>query len=307
MELSQLNTFVVVAKTLHFTRAAEVLNLTQPAVSNQIKILENELGHQLFIRGKGDIRLTDAGEILLEYAKNILDKLDEMKVKINELDFKRPSSIKAAAVTNSVNIMIFVVLQRLFRKKYKKFDLQFESACSSEEIIELILNRDVEIGFVREGLCSPNIMQVPFVSTQFEFVVGNNHPLAKKTRLTLNDLKDEEWILLVKGNGFRTIVDNYFKKIDFQPSNLVETNDALFLLEMIKGGGKISILPEPIIQEVDFKFLKIKMPPCKVQINAAFLKSKENDFYYEFLEAMLESGLSGFTPIFQKKQKATTT
>lgn len=303
MELSQLNTFSVVAKTLHFTRAAEVLRLTQPAVSQQIKSLENELGYQLFFRGKSEIYLTEAGKILQEYTNRVLDNLDEMKVKLNDIDFKIPSSLKVATVTNSINGIVFVVLQRLYRKKYKNFEIQFVSANSSEEVLELLLSREIDIGFLREGVESPNLIQFPFVSTEFSFVVGEKSPLVNKESIDLSELLKEEWILFKKVNGFRIVIDNYFEKIGFQPTTILETNDASFLMEMIKWGNKISLLPNPTIKETNLKIININAPKCSVRMDAAFLRSKENDFYYEFLEAMLESNLEGFVYLYQKKEK----
>lgn len=305
MELSQLNTFAVVAKTLHFTRAAEVLHITQPAVSQQIKSLESELGYQLFYRGKSEIYLTDAGKILLEYANKILDNVDEMKAKLNEIDFKIPASLKLATVTNSINGIVFVVLQGLYRKKYKNFEIQFVSANSSEEVLELLLNREIDIGFLREGVSSPQLVQFPFVSTEFSFVVGEKSQLAEKDSIELNDLLKEEWVLFEKTNGFRIVIENYFERIGFHPSKILETNDSSFLMEMIRLGNKISLLPNPTIKETNLKIINVNAPKCSVRMDAAFLRSKENAFYYEFLEAMLESNLEGFKYLYQKKNNCS--
>lgn len=299
MENSHLKTFLVVAKTLHFTRASEILNLTQPAVSHQIKSLEKELGQELFVRGKNGIILTEAGKVLLDYANKSLDLLDEAKIKIDEIDQLQPKLLKIAAVTNSLN-NVFGQLQHIFRKKYKNFDLVFVNAINGQEIIDMILNREIDIGFIREGLTIPNITQIPFVSTDFLFVVGNNHPLAQKSDLKLKDLATEEWILFDKSNGFRAAVDLYFEKVNFQPLNLTETNDGFFLFEMVKSGGKISLLPKSNVIEQNIKTLKVNTPKFSIQLNAAFYKPRIIEFYYEFLETMFEADLSGFKRLYKR-------
>lgn len=299
MENSHLKTFIVVANTLHFTRAAEILHLTQPAVSHQIKSLENELGQELFVRGKNEIIITEAGKVLFDYANKSLDLLDEAKTKIDEIDQFQPKSLKISSVTNSLN-NIFGQLQQIFRKKYKNFDLLFFNANNGQDIIDMILNREIDIGFIKDGRNIPNLTQIPFVSTEFLYIAGNNHQIFEKPNIKLNDLVKEEWILFEKNNGFREATDSYFEMINFHPLNLMETNDGFFLLELIKMGGKISLLPEAIVKEQKLKTLKIDAPKFTVQLNAAFHKSKATAFYYEFLETMFEADLSTFTRLYQR-------
>src|ERR1051325_8059553 len=99
MEMSQLRTFRAVAETLNSTRAAERLNLTQSAVSHQIKALETELGEPLFIRAKRGVILTAAGKVALEYAVRILDEAEEMKEKVAGREKALTGRVRVAAAT----------------------------------------------------------------------------------------------------------------------------------------------------------------------------------------------------------------
>ena len=164
------------------------------------------------------------------------------------------------------------------------------------------MNREIDIGFLRDGVNAPQLIQFPYVSTEVTFAVSEKNTLAKRDSIELSELQAEEWILFTKDNGFRIIVDNYFDKIKFYPTTLLETNDAFFLLEMIRCDNKISLLPVPTIREAKLKQINVNAPGCPVRMDAAFLKSKENDFYYEFLAALLELGLEGFDCLYKREK-----
>ena len=102
MELWQLRTFRVIAETLNFTKAADTLNLTQSAVSHQIKALESELGEPLFIRAKRGVILTAAGKVALEYAGKILDEAEEMKEKVAGREKALTGRVRVAAATQAL-------------------------------------------------------------------------------------------------------------------------------------------------------------------------------------------------------------
>src|SRR5215210_6600257 len=101
MELWQLRTFRVVAETLNFTRAAERLNLTQSAVSHQIKSLETELGEPLFIRAKRGVKLSEAGKVALEYTERMLDEADALRERVSGREHSPVGRVRAAAATQA--------------------------------------------------------------------------------------------------------------------------------------------------------------------------------------------------------------
>ena len=124
MELWQLNTFRVVAEKLHFTRASEELNLTQSAVSYQIKSLEKELGVKLFNRNKRKISLTSQGQKVLKYANKMLQQIDKMKREIKENRETLSGEIKIVASTRSLSSP-FPKIKKAFQKIYEDAELSF--------------------------------------------------------------------------------------------------------------------------------------------------------------------------------------
>ena len=102
MELWQLRTFRMVAATLNFTRAAKELNLTQSAVSHQIKALETELGEPLFIRAKRGVRLSESGKLALEHAERILDDAETLRERVSGRKQAAAGSVRVAAATQAL-------------------------------------------------------------------------------------------------------------------------------------------------------------------------------------------------------------
>ena len=105
MELSQLRTFREVAEALSFTRASQKLNMTQSAVSHQIKALERELGEPLFIRAKRGVKLSDAGKLALEYAERIIEEADALRERIGGDEHEPRGRVRAAAATQAHRVM----------------------------------------------------------------------------------------------------------------------------------------------------------------------------------------------------------
>src|SRR2546421_12487636 len=124
MELSQLRTFREVAETLSFTRASERLNLTQSAVSHQIKALEVELGEPLFIRAKRGVKLSDAGKLALEYAERIIEEADALRERIGGDEHEPRGRVRAAAATPAF-VHLFAGLFESFLREHEGIELRF--------------------------------------------------------------------------------------------------------------------------------------------------------------------------------------
>ncbi|MFL6253383.1 MAG: LysR family transcriptional regulator, partial [Pyrinomonadaceae bacterium] len=131
MELSQLRTFREVAEALSFTRAAQKLNMTQSAVSHQIKALERELGEPLFIRAKRGVRLSDAGQLALSYAERILEEADALRERISGDDHEPRGRVRAAAATQAF-VHLFAHLFESFMRDHERIELSFRTTVSTE-------------------------------------------------------------------------------------------------------------------------------------------------------------------------------
>lgn len=209
MELWQLRTFSEIAETLNFTKASEKLNLTQSAVSHQIKALEEELGVPLFIRAKRGVILTDAGKIALEYANRILNEAEEMRERVVGREKALEGRVRVAAATQAL-VYLFAPLFEEFMDAYETVELVFRTTVSTEQTIEDILNGVADVGFASLPVYSPILEVIELFDDELVLVVGKKHKLAKRNGITIKELEKERWILFERGASIRRATDAFF-------------------------------------------------------------------------------------------------
>lgn len=242
MELWQLKTFSVVAKRLHFTRASEELNLTQPAVSHQIKALEKELGEKLFIRDRGRISLTPQGEIVYSYAKKILDITEKLKSEIAESKDSMSGELKIGAVLNALDNP-FPLIYHNFKQKYNDVEVHFHGENLSEDILDKVKSGELDVGLVVIKADSKDLIEVPYGTYEVVLVVGADHPLAGREKVSAAELEDAEWALLEPKRHLRKAVERRFAAAGIAPQNIYETSDGSVIRGLVALGKKVSLLP----------------------------------------------------------------
>jgi DNA-binding transcriptional LysR family regulator len=298
MELWQLRTFCVVAKTLHFRRAAEELYLSQPAVSHQIKALEEEIEEPLFLREKDGVKLTQAGETMYLHAVKILDIADEIHTEIRENKDVLSGKIVLGYVTRGLGNP-FALHYENFKENYRDIDLFFQNEYRLENIVEKVKKGEIDIGVVSHNLDHSGLTMIPFGEYEMILVVGKNHRLAGENEVTAADLADEEWILFEPENRLRESSDEFMKKAGIAPQNIFETNDGSLIRSMVVNSNKISMLPEwGVFEELkDQKIfrLKIKDVDCKLRICLIWKASRRTKTMSAVITYLLEKQMEGFT------------
>ncbi|HEX8069382.1 MAG TPA: LysR family transcriptional regulator [Pyrinomonadaceae bacterium] len=242
MELAQLRSFRVVAETLNFTRAAERLHLTQAAVSHQIKALERELGEPLFIRAKRGVRLTDAGQVALEYAERILDDTEALRERISGRERALAGRVRAAAATQAF-VHLFASLFELFMQEHASVELSFRTTVSTEQTIADILDGTADVGFASLPVYSPALQVTELFEDELVVVVGRAHRLAARAAATVAEIEGERLILFERGASIRRATEDFFKRVQINPALALESNDTYFIKLMIERGQGISLLP----------------------------------------------------------------
>ena len=183
MELWQLRTFRVVAETLNFTRAGKQLNLTQSAVSHQIKALETELGEPLFIRAKRGVRLSESGRVALEHAERILDEAVTLRERVSGREHSKAGSVRVAAATQAL-VYLFAPFFESFMRAHPGIELSFRTTVSTEQTIAGILDGAADIGFASWPVYSPALKVEQLVEDELMVIVGRQHRLASKRAAT---------------------------------------------------------------------------------------------------------------------------
>src|SRR5205085_1463597 len=179
MELTQIETFRVVAETLNFTRASERLNLTQSAVSHQIKALERELGEPLFIRAKRGVKLSQAGKVALEYAERMLDDAQALKERVSGREHAPTGHVRAAAATQAF-VHLFAPLFESFMREHPGVELSFRTTVSTDQTVTDILNGAADVGFASMPVYSPALRMTQLFEDELMLVVGRAHKLATR-------------------------------------------------------------------------------------------------------------------------------
>lgn len=247
MNIQQLEYFLAVAKFLNFTRAAEKYYISQTAITQQIKSLEEQLGVKLFNRTKRHVELTQAGIVFIEEAKNIINV---MKEAVNR------TQATATGFLGDLNVGFIKGYEHsTFPEKiifFKSFNKNINLSLKRKDPIPLYENLeqnkyDIVFNFDFAGDNYPNfekrfIERIPLVA-----VLYKDHPLAHRKFLLREELKDESFVLnrinSLKNDGTEKILDNYIKS-GFFPNIVYKSSDIETMLIMIATGAGISILPE---------------------------------------------------------------
>jgi LysR family transcriptional regulator, cyn operon transcriptional activator len=248
MELSQLRTFREVAEALSFTRAAQKLNMTQSAVSHQIKALERELGEPLFIRAKRGVRLSDAGQLALSYAERILEEADALRERIRGDDHEPRGRVRAAAATQAF-VHLFARLFESFMRDHEGVELSFRTTVSTEQTVADILNGAADVGFASLPVYSPALQVTELFEDELGVVVGARHKLAKERETGVVEMRRERFILFEQGASIRRATDAFFKRVDLSPDLALESNDTYFIKLMVEHGLGLSVMPSWAVRE----------------------------------------------------------
>ena len=248
MELSQLRTFREVAEALSFTRAAQKLNMTQSAVSHQIKALERELGEPLFIRAKGGVKLSDAGQLALSYAERIIEESDALRERMRGDDHEPRGRVRAAAATQAF-VHLFARLFESFMRDHERVELSFRTTVSTEQTVADILNGAADVGFASLPVYSPALQVTELFEDELGLVAAPRHKLAGAGEVSVSDMRHARFILFEQGASIRRATDAFFKRVDLSPDLALESNDTYFIKLMVEHGLGISVMPSWAVRE----------------------------------------------------------
>ena len=238
----------MVAETLNFTRAAKELNLTQSAVSHQIKALETELGEPLFIRAKRGVRLSESGKLALEYAERMLDDAEVLRERVSGSKRTAAGSVRVAAATQAL-VYLFAPSFETFMRAHPTVELSFRTSVSTEQTIAAILDGAVDIGFASLPVYSPTLRVEQLVEDELMLVVGHQHRLASRRSVAVTEIEQERLVLFERGSSIRRATDQFFDGVGIRPALALESNDTYFIKLMTEHGWGITLLPRWAVTE----------------------------------------------------------
>lgn len=208
MNFQQLRTFRVVAQQRSYSRAAQLLYLSQPGVSLQVRALEESVGMPLFERSGRHLRLTEAGEALLEYADRILALVDESQHVLNELNGGERGSVRVAASTTAG---IYIVPRALggFHQQYPVVRLTLD-VVNRFTVADRLLHDEVDVAVMGLIDDAHDLEVEPFLPNELVVIASPRNPLAQRKRIQIEELSEQVMLLREQGSGTRTDIERMF-------------------------------------------------------------------------------------------------
>ena len=240
MDINQLEVLLTVAQEQSFSRAAQVLHRTQPAVSQAIRRLELELGEPLFDRSSKDGTLTAAGRVLHEFAQQMLNLRQGAHTALRELkDLQRG---KLALSANEYTVMYLLPILPVFRARHPHIKVEVKRSLASR-IPSQILDRDVEIGVVSYKPGDSAIASVAVLTDELVLVVAPDHPLARKEVVSIRELGAESFIAHNVPSPYREKVVRTFEKYKTPLNISIEMPTLEAIKRLVEQGMGVALIP----------------------------------------------------------------
>ncbi|GAA0777694.1 selenium metabolism-associated LysR family transcriptional regulator [Clostridium subterminale] len=284
----KLETFITVADTKNFTRAASILNMTQPAISHHIKLLEEYYNVKLLEKKNKNMELTEAGKILYKYALEI-DKISKLAKKhlSNESSIIKRYNVGA---TLTIGGYVLPPIIGNYKMNNNNIDiiLQVEN---TENIIQKLFSGEIILGVIEGPFDKSKVIYEKFKDDELVFAISKNHEIAKKKKITIEEILSEKLILREKGSGTRQIFEDYMAQQGFEPKNItpyMEIGDITAILSLVESGLGATVVSKEALNSTlmskKFKALSIKNMKMKREFNFIYLKSSNMDFIKNFIE-----------------------
>jgi len=272
--LNSLLVFHEVAKHKSFSKAAEGLFISQPAVTKHVRNLELKVGMGLIQRGRGGFALTDVGKILFKCTQKISFHLMEIENVLGNLQKDHHGLLKIGT-TESYSKCLMPKLLSGFQTSFSSIKIALDVG-NSEEIEKNLLNYKNDLVLIGVTKVSSKFESIPFLREELVLIVSPTHPLAKRQTVSLKEIERFPLIIRAKGSTTRRILLQAFKDLDIHPSLLIEAGSSEFIKQWVSEGKGISVIVKRTVEDEEKRGI-IKIVPLleKLYLEVAFLYLKE--------------------------------
>ena len=287
MEFRQLRYFLTVAQELHFGRAAERLDITQPALSKQIRVLETDIGVELFIRTKRTVELTQAGEVFSIQAQQLLKQAAEA-IQLAQRTAKGEVGKLTIGFTPTATYTVLPKSIGRFRSLYPQVEVAMLELSTEAQVTALNRN-EIDLGFLHPPIDPRGLELYPILSEEFAVVLPKQHYLNEKQSLSLKDLAEESFILHSRSEG-PFLYDGFLKlcrQAGFKPKIAQETDSHQTRICLVAAGMGITFIPTglQILVSEDLVCKPIEIP-LKLEFAAAWRSLVTMPVLREFLTVL---------------------
>lgn len=278
LELRHLRYFITVAEELHFSKAAEKLYITQPALSRQIRQLEEQLGAELLVRNKRNVRLTKTGEYLLEEARYVFNHLDFVKQNIRRQTSGQQGELRIGFVGSAMQSIIPGLMKKMNEQSPGVHMVLTE--LPNQEQIDQIRADQLDIGFIRTMRLPEGLNKLDIFEESFCLVLPKSHPLTPETFSSVKQLENESFILFSSqySHGYYDKIMSIFEDQGFSPKVAHESVHSNTIFRLVENELGIGIVPSSLKYgyDLNIKFIELDKIPQRTTLSAIWKTNSRN-------------------------------
>lgn len=244
--LDLLESFAAVVELTSLNQAAKRLNISQPALSRQVAKLEEELGVELFIRNGKRLELTRVGQITYEFAIDIRNRQLDFLKSIASFKAEGQSSITIGASLTTLQTTLPLFISS-FVEKHPDAKLKAVTG-KTHEIISLVREQSIDLGIVADAIREPGLMCIPLFADHLQLVLPRRHPLASIRNWTMSRLDGLPMLLFSKGNWYRKLIDDLFRRYRIMPDIRMEIDSFEAIVRLLSTCHAAALLPRSYLR-----------------------------------------------------------
>jgi len=266
MDLKALRYFVEVVRQKNFTRAAEILHVTQPTLSKMIRQLEDELQSELLVRGSRGVWPTDIGKIVHERGCSILEQVRSTRDEIAELKGLTRGALKVG-LTPMVSSALFTGVLRTFRERYPHIALTVVE-CGSKRMAQALLNGEIELGMIVEPVDAGLFDSRHVFGGEAAVAVSPHSRWAGRESIALAELKDESLLLPTDDFMLPDMIRSRCREVGFTPKEVGHSSQWDLFQTMVETGMGVAILQREVFRLFDpAKVVPVRLTAPSIQVN----------------------------------------
>lgn len=294
MDFHQLRVFQAAATYGGFTRAGEQLHLSQSTVSQHIKQLEAELGCPLFLRVGKRVLVSEAGNVLLQYADRIFQDLTNAEMAVREMSALKRGTVRLGVGATTLTYRLPRIL-REYHRRFPEIELVVVTG-TTESLLQSVKNHQADLAIVMSPREEPGMRITPLGTEELVIVLNHNHPMARKSVLMPDDLRKLRFILYEKKTKMQNLIDSYFHTLGFAPRIAMEVESIEAMKSLVRAGLGASVLPLCAVGDkvlaARLRVLRVRNAPLLRHLGLATLDAAMQPRAIKELAASLTAGLA---------------
>jgi len=295
MDFEQLRTFQLVSRLKSFSRAAEKMGVTQPAISAQVRSLENEVGARLFDREGGKVTFTAAGRLFEPFAEHCLQCHSHILAGVSEL-YHSPRGEISVSTSEATSLYVLPTVFAQFKKLYSRVHLSIVRSERSRTL-EAVFSREVAFGIVSLPVKDSRLLMHNIHKDEVYLVTSPTHPLADREFVKLDEIVQYPMLMMKHGRQ-REKIDHFFQSKELQPRIAMELDSSELLKRLIGAGIGMGFLPMTnVAADVSAGLLRtLKVEGMRVQRELGIVYRKDKTLT-RAAHAFLEVATNGARPV----------